>query len=201
MDFFVADFEFTQYTKAVGRPRGFFSEIIEIGAVKIDGSTKETVGHIQNFVKPHFYPNHAKEGMAFCMITEQDMKTAIEFSEMLEKIRSYYVPHKTYFVAWGNADYHVVEEGCKRHNLPNPVLAEDYLDLAAAYKRMNGDTLTTGLRKAAGEQNIETGGLWHTAYDDAANAGKLLVKMLADNWKPEDYFASTAVANISNSLL
>ena len=28
-DFFVADFEFTQYTKRMGRPRGFFSEIIE----------------------------------------------------------------------------------------------------------------------------------------------------------------------------
>ena len=36
-DFFVADFEFTQYTKRMGRPRGFFSEIIEIGAVKIAG--------------------------------------------------------------------------------------------------------------------------------------------------------------------
>jgi sporulation inhibitor KapD len=195
MDFFVADFEFTQYTKPVGRPRGFFSEIIEIGAVKIDGSTMETVGHIKNYVRPHFYPKQAKEGMAFCMITEQDMKTAIEFKDMLEQIRSLYVPHKTYFVAWGNADYQVVEEGCKRHALPNPILAEDYLDLAAAYKRMMGDTFTTGLRKATVEQSVDTGGLWHTAYDDAANTGKLLRKMLAGNWKTEDYFDSTAVVN------
>ena len=32
-DFLLVDFEFTTYTKPVGRPRGFFSEIIEIGAV------------------------------------------------------------------------------------------------------------------------------------------------------------------------
>ncbi len=195
-DYFVADFEFTQCTKAVGRPRGFFSEIIEVGAVKIDGVTKETIGYIQHFVKPHFYPNHVKESMVFCMITEQDMKTAIEFRDMLEKICSLYVPHETYFVAWGDADYQVVQEGCTRHNLPNPILAEDYLDLAAAYKLMKGDALTTGLRKAIEEQSVDTGGLWHTAYDDAANTGKLLMKMLADNWNPEDYFA--LAANLDN---
>ncbi len=196
-DFLVVDFEFTQYTKAVGRPRGFFSEIIEIGAVKIDGETKEIVGSIQHFVKPHFYPNHAQEAMAFCMITEQDMKAAIEFRDMLEKIRSLYVPHRTYFVSWGNADYHVVEEGCARHHLPNPVLEEDYLDLAEAYKLRKGDALTTGLRKATEEQNVATGGLWHTAYDDAANTGKLLVKMLADGWMPEDNLTAAPGARVA----
>ena len=35
--FLVVDFEFTTYERPVGRPRGFFSEIIEIGAVKLDG--------------------------------------------------------------------------------------------------------------------------------------------------------------------
>ena len=33
--FIVVDFEFTYYNKPVGRPNGFFPEIIEIGAVKI----------------------------------------------------------------------------------------------------------------------------------------------------------------------
>ena len=189
-DYFVVDLEFTQYTKVVGRPRGFFPEIIEIGAVKIDGATTETLGHFQHFVKPHFYPKHAKEGMAFCMITEEDMKTAIDFPDMLEMIRSLYVPNETYFVVWGNADFPVIEEGCNRHKLANPILAEDCLDLAAAYKLLKGNTYTTGLRKATEEQNVQTGGLWHTAFDDAANTGKLLVKMLAEGWNPEGYFDS-----------
>ena len=195
-DFLVADFEFTQYTKRMGRPRGLFSEIIEIGAVKIDGTELVVTGSIQNFVRPHFYPKQAKEGMDFCMITEQDMKQAIEFSEMLAKMSALYVPGQTYFVAWGEEDYKVVAEGCKRHKLDNPLLLEDYLDLAAAYKLMKGDSYTTGLRKATEEQNVDTGGLWHTAYDDAANTGKLLVKLLANGWKPEDYFA--AVAELQN---
>ena len=60
-DFFVADFEFTQYTKRMGRPRGFFSEIIEIGAVKIDGISLAVTGKIQNFVHPHFYPKQNRD--------------------------------------------------------------------------------------------------------------------------------------------
>ena len=188
-DFFVVDLEFTQYTKPVGKPRAFFPEIIEIGAVKIASDTKEITGKIQNFVKPHFFPKHAAESMAFCMITEADMKTAIEFKDMLQLIDSLYVPDKTYFVSWGDADFSVIEQGCERHALPNPILYEDCLDLAAAYKMLKGDSNTTGLRKAAEELDVGADGLWHTAYDDAANTGKVLLKLIEGGWRPEHYFA------------
>ena len=50
MDYLVVDFEFTFYKKSVGRPRTFFSEIIEIGAV-IMKNGKE-VDRFQTFVDP-----------------------------------------------------------------------------------------------------------------------------------------------------
>ena len=62
-DYFVVDFEFTQYTKPTGRPSTFFPEIIEIGAVLIDGGTFEITGHIEEFVKPHFFPKQAAESL------------------------------------------------------------------------------------------------------------------------------------------
>lgn len=187
-DYFVVDLEFTQYTKPVGRPRAFFSEIIEIGAVLISAETKNITGKIKNFVKPHFFPKQAAESMVFCMITEADMKTAVDFSSMLQKIDSLYVPGKTYFVSWGDADYGVIEQGCARHMLPNPILPEDCLDLAEAYKILKGDKNTTGLRKATEELEVDTGGLWHTAYDDAANTAGVLLKLLSGGWMPEHYF-------------
>jgi sporulation inhibitor KapD len=186
-DFFVVDFEFTQYTKPTGRPMSFFSEIIEIGAEKINGKTLDVVGKIHNFVHPHFYPKLAKEIMEFCMITDKDMQTAIEFVEMIEKIKELYIPRQTYFAAWSDADYYVLEEGCNRHGIENPVLFEDYLDMAAWYKWEMDDDYTTGLRKATEEQCIDTGLLWHTAIDDAANTGKLLVQLLNDGFDPEDF--------------
>jgi len=188
-DFFVVDFEFTQYSKPVGRPRAFFPEIIEIGAVLIDSKTNEITGHIEDFVKPRFFPKQAAESMEFCMITEADMENAVEFSDMLQQVESLYIPGKTYFVSWGNADYKVIEQCCERYELPNPVLREDYLDLAAAYKMLKGDRLTTGLVKAAEEQNIDMDGFGHTAYDDAYNTGKVLLKLISNGWQPEHYFA------------
>ena len=42
-----------------------FSEIIEIGAVRLKGEDFAEAGKIQNFVKPHFYPKQAKDSMDF----------------------------------------------------------------------------------------------------------------------------------------
>ena len=188
-DFLVVDLEFTQYTKPTGKPRAFFPEIIEIGAVKIDSETLEITGHLENFVKPRFFPKQAAESMDFCMITEADMKTAIDFSEMLSRFNSLYVPGKTYFVSWGDDDYDVIAQGCSRHALTNPVLQDDCLDLAAAYKLIKGNRNTTGLKKAAEELDVDADGYWHTAYDDALNTSKVLLKLLADGWRPEDFLA------------
>ena len=86
--FLVIDYEFTMYRRPVGRPRGFFPEIIEIGAVVLDENGKR-ISELQNFVKPHFYPKHAKEAMEFCMIKPEDMKSGIEFAEMIDMSLSY----------------------------------------------------------------------------------------------------------------
>jgi sporulation inhibitor KapD len=188
-DFYVVDFEFTQCRQRE-RPAGFFSEIVEIGAVKIDGETLEVIGQDHHFVKPHFYPKQLKEIADFCMITDKEMQAAITFPEMVEGIKGLYVPKKTYFVAWGTEDYRVLNRGCERHGIDNPVLYDDYLDFAEWYKWEMGDSNTTGLRKATEEQCIDTGMLWHAAKDDAANTGKLLVQLLRDGWNPEDFMTA-----------
>ena len=79
MDYLVVDFEFTFYKKSVGRPRTFFSEIIEIGAVKFIGDSLKQKCKLQNFVQPKFFPRHAGDAMEFCMITPRDMESAIAF--------------------------------------------------------------------------------------------------------------------------
>ena len=48
--FLVVDFEFTTYERPVGRPRGFFSEIIEIGAVKLAGEPLADCGDRKSVV-------------------------------------------------------------------------------------------------------------------------------------------------------
>ena len=186
MNYLVVDFEFTFYKRPVGRPRAFFAEIIEIGAVKLDENLNEC-GKLQNFVKPHFFPKHAKDAMDFCMITDADMKKAITFPAMLEKMSAMYEVGNTLFVAWGDSDYKVLAEGCSRHKLENPVLQADYLDLAEAYKLWRGEENTPGLKTAIIEMEVTADGLAHTAFDDAYNTGKVLAKMLEKGWTYEAY--------------
>jgi len=187
-DFFVVDFEFTKYTQPTGKPRAFFSEIIEVGAVLISHESHEIIGDLEAFVKPHFFPKQAAESMDFCMITESDMENAIEFRDMIKQISALFVSGETYFVSWGNADFHVIAKGCDRHMLPNPISKDDCIDLAAAYKALKEDRLTTGLSRAIEELGIDKEGFGHTAYDDAVNTGKILLKLISGGWKPEDYF-------------
>jgi len=189
MQFFVIDFEFTFYKRPVGRPRGFFNEIIEAGAVLLDSQGAVT-GKMHSFVKPHFFPKQAKDAFAFCMITEKEMKTAVEFPEMVKQISGLYVPGECYFVTWGHEDFRVLDIGCQRHKIENPVLRSDCLDLAMAYKLWKGNDYTTGLKAAAEEVEADSEGLWHTAFDDAYNTGKVMFRMLEKGWKAEDFFAS-----------
>lgn len=186
MNYLVVDFEFTFYKRPVGRPRAFFPEIIEVGAVKLDENLKE-YGKLQNFVKPHFFPNHAKDAMDFCMITEKDMKKGITFSVMLEKLADMYEAGKTLFVAWGDSDYKVLAQGCERHKLDNPIREDDYLDLAEAYKIWAGAENTPSLKAAIEDVEVVADGLAHTAFDDAYNTGKVLAKMLEKGWTYEAY--------------
>lgn len=191
MNFLIVDFEFTMYRKRVGRPNGFFPEIIEIGAVKYDAAGNE-LARCQNFVKPHFYPKQAKEGMQFCMITEKDMKSAIEFPEMLKGLADMYEAGNTLFVTWGEEDYKVLNQGCNRHKLENPIMIADCLDLALAYRLYKGDDLTTGLKKATEELEVGGEGLWHTAFDDAVNTGRVLFKLIEKGWNVDDFLKAEA---------
>lgn len=187
--FLIVDFEFTFYKRPVGRPRGFFAEIIEIGAVLLGGEELQEQGRLQNFVAPHFFPRQAKEALDFCMITEKDMKQAIKFPDMVAKLGAMNKAGETYFVSWGREDFKVLDTGCERHKIANPIQLEDCLDIAEAYRLWKGDTYTTGLKAAAEEQQVDAEGLWHTAFDDANNTGKVLKAMLAKGWTPEQYFA------------
>ena len=194
MNFFVIDFEFTFYKRPVGRPRGFFNEIIEAGAVLLDSRGAET-GRMHAFVKPHFYPKQAKDAYDFCMITEKEMKKAIEFPEMVRQISALYTPGNCYFVTWGNEDFRVLDIGCQHHGIENPVRKEDCLDLALAYRLWKDDSYTTGLKAAAEALETDSEGLWHTAYDDAFNTGRVLFKMLEKGWSLEEFLAAQAMKN------
>lgn len=181
--FLIADFEFTVYTKPTGRPRGFFSEILEYGWVLLDKQTSVLSAQDQSFVQPKFFPKQAKEGREFSMITEADLATGIEYPEMVARLNKIYDVEQTYFVAWGDADWYVLKEACSRHNLVLPLTVETYVDLSREYQTFYNLSYRPSLKNALDEQQIKLDGLWHTALDDALNTAKLVTHMLSQGWQ------------------
>ena len=182
-DFLVVDFEFTMYTKRVGRPRGFFSEILEYGLVKLDGRQHTVITEAQAFVKPSFFPKQAKQAQEFSMITKADLDKGIKYEEMLEELKTVYEPNNNYFVAWGDADWHVIKEACQRYGLENPIQYADYVDLSREYQNFFNAERRLSLKNALDAQKIELAGTWHTALNDARNTAKLVAHMLKLGWE------------------
>lgn len=184
-DFIVADFEFTTYDKPVERPRAFFSEIIEFGAVLIAPPDFTQEQSCQGFVKPQFFPKIAEVSAGFSMISKKDLETGMNFEDMLAELAKWYRPGKTYLTGWGDADWTVLDTACLRYKVNNPFLFTDYLNLAEDYRVYFGHEKTPSLKNALAEQVIEMNGFWHMALNDAANTARLMNKMMLCGWGPE----------------
>lgn len=183
--YLVVDFEFTTYDKPVGRPRAFFSEIIEFAAVLITPPAVEPVKSSQGFVKPRFFPQFAQASLEFAMITEEDLKSGISFEAMLDELGRLYRPGETYLTAWGDADWSVLSTACARYQAQNPFLFDDYLDLAYNYRGHFGYPRTPSLKDALAEQFIAGEGYWHTALSDATGTARLVLRLLELGWQPK----------------
>lgn len=184
-DFIVVDFEFTTYTKPVGRPRAFFSEIIEFGAVLMlppEGRLDET---FQGFVQPRFFPRIAQDSAGFSMISKQDLESGMLFEDMVVELSKRYRPGQTFLVGWGDADWTVLDTACLRYSVKNPFHFSDYLNLAEEYRLYFGQAKTPSLKNALEEQAIEMDGFWHMALNDATNTAKLMAKMIGLGWRFE----------------
>jgi inhibitor of KinA sporulation pathway (predicted exonuclease) len=184
-DCLVVDFEFTTYDKPVGRPRAFFSEIIEFGVVLVQPPDFTILESCQGFVQPRFFPQLAKASREFAMIKQEDLAAGLSFEAMLAELTRLYRPGVTYLVAWGDADWSVLDTACARYKVANPFMFADYLDLAQQYRMYLGYDKTPSLKRALEEQAIETEGFWHMALNDAANTAKLVNQMSRLGWRPQ----------------
>lgn len=183
-NFLVADFEFTTFQGTYGRPRAFFPEIIEAGAILLEPPEYECTEPYQVFVKPRYFPKLTEECRNITLIHQKDVDTGISFEAMLTALAEYYQPGVTFFAAWGNADRDVIHNACLRYKLPCPFSWEDYIDLAEEYKTFYGFERCHSLKHALEERKITQKGLSHLALDDAINAAQVMLRMIGDGWTP-----------------
>ena len=182
--YLVVDFEFTTYDKPVGRPRAFFSEILECGAVLTGPPDFLPDEKFQTFVQPRFFPQLAGDSQQFAMIRQEDLDAGMAFEAMVSELAGMYQPGMTYIAAWGDADWEVLSTACSRYKVANPFLFEDYLDVAQEYRIFYGHNRTQSLKDALAAQSLQPGGFLHTALEDASVTAKLIAVMVAAGWQP-----------------
>ena len=180
----VADFEFTVHDFGPGRPRAFFPEVIEAGAVQLSPPDYAETPLIQTFVKPQYFPRIKQECTNITLIQQKDVDGGIGFAELLTRIQEAYVPGNTWLACWGDSDQKVIDYACRRYKIACPFDWADYLDLAFEYKRFYGRDRSIGLHQAVDETGTMRYGMSHLAMDDAINAARVMVHMLGAGWQP-----------------
>lgn len=183
-NYLVFDFEFTTHDSMYGRPRGFFQEVIEVGAVLLTLPEYKSEWRYQTFVKPVFFPRLSVACKNLTMINQDDVNEGVPLEEMLTKLAVPYQAGETGLVAWGNSDREVVENCCAKYKLSCPFDWSDYIDLAEEYKVFYQHERRISLKHAVEERQIERKGFYHLALDDAENTAFIVARMLQEGWLP-----------------
>jgi sporulation inhibitor KapD len=179
----VVDFEFT-LAPFYGKPRAFFPEIIEIGAVVVSPDGILTDKQYNCFVKPRFWPRITKECYGITGIKQEDINQGVSLETALYHLKQM-VSANPYFVAWGDADRKVLGTVCQRYGIDYPFKWENYIDLAFEYKKFHQRKNLTSLKNAVEETHQQQNGICHAALDDAVNASLVLKYLIAKGWKHE----------------
>ncbi|MGE4272649.1 MAG: 3'-5' exonuclease KapD [Desulfitobacterium sp.] len=181
MDFLVVDFEFS-VPRSYGKPRAWFSEIIEVGAIVLDSNGKLGDKTYSAFVKPRFWPRLAEESYGITGIRQEDVDHGVSMEEAISHLQELAPRRDTYVVAWGDADRKVLGNVCEKYGLAYPFIWDNYIDLAEQYKVYRSLERLLSLKKAIEENAIEQIGILHSALDDAINAAQVMGKMMSEGW-------------------
>lgn len=175
--FIVFDLEATCWEAEEGKVRDP-SEIIQIGAVKIDLAKGTIVDTFDMLVRPRL----ARELSAYCTqltgITTEDVKRAEYFEQVYPKFVEFCGSkyHNT-LAAWGEYDGKEIAEACSLHQLEYR-LPEHYINVAALFRERYGLKKKIGLRKAVIRSGDQFIGRPHNGFDDALNTARLFAGLL-----------------------
>lgn len=193
MKFLVVDFEFS-VPRSYGKPRAWFQEIIEVGAILVDENRNLSDKTYNAFVKPRFWTRLAEEGYAITGIRQEDVDQGVNLEEAIEQLKELAPERDIMLAAWGDADRKVLRSVCEKYGLDYPFIWENYIDLAEEYKAFRSLDKRASLKRAIEENEIQQIGILHSALDDAINAAQVMVKMLDEGWSPKKVESTIAEA-------
>ncbi len=173
------DFEMNQVPrrKNPDTPAPLLHEIVEIGAVKLDGDYRQ-VGKYSAYVKPHCFPIGAA-CTRITGITDETVALARELPEALEDFLGWIGEEPVRVYAWSGSDKKQLFEECRAKGLWGerpPKAFRRWIDFQRIYTRLLGLSKRNriSLKNAIGGIEVNFAGSQHSAADDAENSAVLL---------------------------
>lgn len=154
------------------------SEIIEIGAVRLEGPDLHVTGEYQAFVQPIQHPDLSAFCRELTSIRQSDVQDAPTFGAAWRAFVTWIGdPAAVVMASWSAYDQHLFRRQCAEHGLPDQPTWE-HIDLKDEFGRwvfgQDGERRRFRLSQALDRCEIEVAGTAHRAIDDARNTAKLL---------------------------
>ena len=178
MHYIIYDLEATCW---LGRPPGSLQEIIEIGAMKLNGYG-EILGKFSRFVKPKINPNLSAFCTELTSIQQSDIDMADGFEKVVEDFQDWInIFEDDYLLcSWGRFDKTMLQADCILHDI-DPDWVDRYINLKDQYQTMKGLRRPAGLKSVVNKEGFDFTGIHHRGISDAENLAKIFTKYI-DEW-------------------
>jgi inhibitor of KinA sporulation pathway (predicted exonuclease) len=148
-------------------------EIIEIGAVLVDGRTFEPLREFQTFIRPVRHPRLTAFCTELTTITQADVDGAPAWWQAIERFDAFVGDAHPLFSSWGNYDRNQFRQDAAYHKRW-PRLSKDHLNVKQAFSDTLGTTKRFGMAGALRKLGLRLDGTHHRGIDDARNIARIL---------------------------
>ncbi len=153
------------------------SEIIEIGATRLDPATLEIVDTFERFVRPVRHPTLSNFCKTLTTITQDDVDQAQPFKETFADFVQWMggTTEGVLMLSWGRYDHNQLRRESQKAGLPDPAwtplnVKDEFSDW---YRCQKNRKKRFGLGMAIRELGMEFTGTAHRGIDDAKNLSKI----------------------------
>ena len=162
MRYVIVDLEATCWEGVRGSPD---MEIIEIGALCLEGSGGPVVGEYNAFVKPIVVPRLSEFCQRLTSIRQEDVDGAESFYQVLDRFTTWIGAEPYFLCSWGAYDLNQLRQDCQRHGQMLPSAFEGHINLKKEFARLYR-VKSCGMAKALKIAKLPLAGTHHRAIDD-----------------------------------
>ena len=147
-------------------------EIIEIGAVVLEGPEGQVLDEFSAFVRPTAEPVLSDFCKRLTTIRQKDVDSAPAFPEVFSRFLEWIGQQPHTWGSWGDYDKTQFRVDAERHAIDLPIEFESHLNLKKAFAKAFS-IKPCGMARALSLAGVPLEGTHHRGIDDAKNIAKL----------------------------